>query len=70
MGAQLEDNKVLMSSNPSKNIEMQAQYQNELNFNNLPEIKNKTYLTNLNEFKSIGTHWIALGVNGNNVIFW
>ena len=56
MGAQLEDNKVLMSSNPSKNIEMQAQYQNELNFNNLPEIKNRTYLTNLNEFKSIGTH--------------
>ena len=70
MGAQLEDNKVLMSSNPSKNIEMQAQYQNELNFNNLPEIKNRTYLTNLNEFKSIGTHWITLGVNGNNVIFW
>ena len=59
-----------MSSDPSKNIEMQAQYQNELNFNNLPEIKNRTYLTNLNEFKSIGTHWITLGVNGNNVIFW
>ena len=25
---------------------------------------------NLNEFKSIGTHWIALYVNGNNIIYF
>ena len=26
-----------------------------------------TYIVNLDEFKSIGTHWIALYVNGNNI---
>ena len=25
---------------------------------------------NLDEFKSIGTHWIALCVNGNNIIYF
>ena len=33
---------------------------------NLPKRKDGAYLTNLDEFKSIGTHWIALYVNGNN----
>ena len=28
------------------------------------------YIINLNEFKSIGTHWIALYVNRNNVIYF
>ena len=28
--------------------------------NNLPKIKDGTYVINLDEFKSIGTHWIAL----------
>ena len=27
------------------------------------------YVINLDEFKSIGTHWMALYVNGGN-IFW
>ena len=26
-------------------------------------------MINLNEFKSIGTHWITLFVNGNNIIY-
>ena len=25
---------------------------------------------NLNEYESVGTHWIALYVNGNNVIYF
>ena len=25
---------------------------------------------NLNEFKSIGTHWIALYVNANNIVYF
>ena len=33
---------------------------------NLPEIKDGAYVINLDEFKSIGTHRIALYVNGNN----
>ena len=34
--------------------------------NNLPKIKNGAYVTNLDEFKSIGACWIALYVNGNS----
>ena len=47
-------------------------YQNEPNFNgvysrnNLPRIKDGAYVINLDQYKSIGTHWIALYVNGNN----
>ena len=26
------------------------------------------YVINLDEYESIGTHWIALYVNGNNII--
>ena len=37
--------------------------------NNLPEIKDGTYVINLDEYKSIGTHSIALYVNGNNLIY-
>ena len=54
------------------NFETQKCYQNEPEFNgvysrnNLPKIKNGPYIINFDEFKSIGTHWIALYVNGNN----
>ena len=58
---------------------MQKYYQNEPKFNgvylrnNLPKIKDEVYVINLDEYKSIGTPWIALYVNGNNTIviqFW
>ena len=51
-------------------FEKQKNYQNELKFigvysrNNLPKIKDRTYV---DEFKSIGTHGIALYVNRDNV---
>ena len=54
------------------NFEIQKYYQNEPKFNgaysrnNLPKIKVAAYIINLDEFESIGTHWIALYVNGNN----
>ena len=35
--------------------------------NHLPKIKIGEYLINLNEYKSLRTHWIALYVNGNNM---
>ena len=38
--------------------------------NNLPKIKDEAYVINLDEFKSIGTHCIALYVNGNNIIYF
>ena len=47
------------------NCEIQKYYQNEPKFNgaysrnNLPKIKDSAYLINLDEFKSIKTHWLA-----------
>ena len=34
--------------------------------NNLTKIKDGAYVITLDEYGSIGTHWIALYVNGNN----
>ena len=66
-----------MPPRPLTNFEMQKYHQNEPKFNgfysrnNLLKIKARTYIINLHEFKSIGTHWIALYVNGKNKnIFW
>ena len=55
------------------NFEIQKYYQNEPKFNgvysknNLPKIKDGAYVINLDAYKPIGTHWIALYVNDNNV---
>ena len=38
--------------------------------NNLPKIKDEGYVINLDEFKLIGTHWIALYVNAENVTYF
>ena len=32
--------------------------------------RDRVSIINLNEFKSIGTHWIALYVNGKNIIYF
>ena len=67
--------------NTASSFEIQRYFQKEPRFsyvysgNNIPEIKDKTILRlhlkilriNLEEYKSIGTHWIALYVNRNNV---
>ena len=56
------------------NFEIQK-YQNGPKFNgvysrnNLFKIKDGTYIINLDEYASIGTHWIALYVNDNNVTY-
>ena len=55
---------------------MQKYYQNETKFNgvysrnNLRKIKDGAYVINLGEYKSIGTHWIALYVNANNLVYF
>ena len=62
-----------MPPHPLRNFEIRKYYQNEAKFNgvysrnNLPKIKDGVYVINLDEFKSIGTHWIALYVNTKNV---
>ena len=62
-----------MLPHPLINFEIQKYFQNKPKFNgvcsrnDLPKIKDGAYVINLDEYKSIGTHWIALHVNGNNV---
>ena len=47
------------------NFEIKKYYQNEPRFNgvysrdNLTEIKDGSYVINLNEYSDIGTHWVA-----------
>ena len=38
--------------------------------NNLSKIKDDAYVINLDESKSIGTHWVELYVNGDNVTYF
>ena len=38
--------------------------------NNLPKIKDGAYVRNSKEFKSIGTYWVALYVNCDNVTYF
>ena len=65
-----------MLPHPLTNFELQKYYQNKPKFHgvysrkNLPKIKDGTYVINLDEYESIGTHWIALSVNGNNIIYF
>ena len=58
------------------NLKIQKYYKKEPKFNgvysrnNLTQIKDGAYVVNLDEFKPLGTHWIALYVNGNNIIYF
>ena len=58
------------------NFETQKYYKNEPKFNgvysrnNLPKVKDGVYVTNLDEYKSIETHWIALNVNASNILYF
>ena len=60
---------------PLTNFEIKKHYQNEPKFNgvysrnNLPKIKDGAHELNLDEYKLIVTHWIALYVNDDNVTF-
>ena len=65
-----------MPPHPLINSEVQKYYQNEPRFNgvysrdNLPEIKDRAYVINLDEYSDIGTHWVALYVNNNDVTYF
>ena len=58
------------------NFEIQKYYRNNPTFNsvysrnNLPKMKYGAYVINLDQYKSIGTYWIALYVNGNDIIYF
>ena len=65
-----------MSPHHLTNFEIQKYYQNESKFNGvysrnkLPKIKDGPYATNLDEYKSIGTHWIILCANAENLTYF
>ena len=75
-----------MPPHPSTNFEIKEYYDNEPKFNgvylrdNLPEtihskelgsaIKKGAYVINLDEYADIGTHWVALYVKSNKVIYF
>ena len=60
---------------PLNDFEIQKHYETEPRFNgvystnNLSKIKNGAYIINLDEYESIGTHWMALSVNDNVTYF-
>ena len=77
MKRQLEQGKNFNAASSFKKFwNAKVLYQNEsknnsaYSWNNLPKIKNGAYVINLDEFKLIATHWVALHVNKNNVFYF
>ena len=67
----------LMPPHPLTNFEIQKYYKNEPRFNgvfsrnNLPKkTKDGAYLINLDEYADVGTHWIALFCNKNEIVYF
>ena len=65
-----------MLPHPLADFEKQKYNPNELRLNgvcskgNLPKTKDGAYVTNLDEYESIATHWIALYVIAENVTYF
>ena len=66
-----------MPPHPLANFEIQKYYENESRFNgvfsrnNLPlKIKDGAYVINLDEYADVGTHWIALFCNRNEIVYF
>ena len=65
----------MIAPSPLTNFEIQK-YQNEPRFNsvysrdNLPKIKGRAYVINLDEYYDIGTHWVAGYVYNNDVTYF
>ena len=68
--------KIFNAPHPLTNFQIQKYYENEPKYNgvysrnNLSKIKHETYIIELDEYKLIGTHWIAFYVNDNNVTYF
>ena len=65
-----------MPPHPLTNFEIQKYYENEPRFNgvysrdNLLRIKDEAYIINLDEYSDIGTDWVALWVDNNDVTYF
>ena len=66
---------IVILPHPLTNLEIQK-YKNEPRFNgvysrdNLPKTKDGANIINLDEYSDIGTHWVVLWVNNNNVTYF
>ena len=67
----------LISPHPLTKFEIQKYYKNEPRFNgvfsrnNLPKkIKDGAYVINIDESADVGTHWIALFCNRNEIAYF
>ena len=67
----------LMQPHPLTNFEIQRYYENRPRFNgfysrnNLPKkIKDGAYVINLDEYANVGTHWIDLFCNKNEIAYF
>ena len=66
-----------LTPHPLPNFEIHEYYQNEPRFNgvfsrdNLPDsIKNGAYVINVDEYRDIETHWVALYVNNKTITYF
>ena len=65
-----------MPRHPLTNFEIQKYYENEPIFHgvysreNLQKVKDVTYIINIDEYSDIGTYWIALHLQNNNVTYF
>ena len=66
-----------MPPHPLTNFEIQRHYENEPRFNvvfsrnNLPKtIKSGAQVINLDEYADLGTHWIVLFCNRNEIVYF
>ena len=76
-GAKKNNLNSLLPFHPLTNIEINEYYKNKPRFNgvysrnNLPnKLKKGAYVINLDEYENTGTHWIALFVKTNEVIYF
>ena len=53
-----------------KHYESEHKFNGVYSRNNLPKIKNGAHVINLNEHEPIGTYWMALYVNANNMVYF
>ena len=73
----LESNGIFNATSSFKNFVIQKYYKNEPRFNgafsrnSLPKrIKDGAYIINLDEYADVGTHWIALFCNRNEIVYF
>ena len=66
-----------MLPHPLTSFEIQKYYKNESRFNGVfsrnnltKKIKDGAYAINLDEYADVGTHWIALFCNRNEIVYF